>query len=245
MFLSPYLNSREEAEKLLAQMEEILNTYEVISVKDMRDLLKAPAQQKEDEIGWTNLFEAQIKKSSFKDGKWFIKLPTPIILDASAIKKNWTPPCKRYPKCQGCTEINLDCFVKDEKTNEYVVGDIKTTQLLYDKLQKDAFQWHYGVNMPKIKDVIFNGPATIVFWEDGVKTVVKCQDGDNFDPEKGLAMAISKRVLGNKRDYYYTFRHFNKKWAKQDKAKADQLKMDFKQAMENKLEDFKRRTGKE
>lgn len=56
-----------------------------------------------------------------------------------------------------------------------------------------------------IKDVIFNDPATIVFWVDGSKTVVKCQKGETFDPEKGLAMAISKKVLGNDYGYYETF----------------------------------------
>lgn len=45
-----------------------------------------------------------------------------------------------------------------------------------------------------IKKVIFNPPATIVFWENGSKTVVKAQ-GDVFDPEKGLAMAISRHYL--------------------------------------------------
>ena len=47
----------------------------------------------------------------------------------------------------------------------------------------------------EIKDVIFNGPATIVFWSDGTKTVVRCENED-FDKEKGLAMAICKRFLG-------------------------------------------------
>lgn len=64
--------------------------------------------------------------------------------------------------------------------------------------------------MPLIKNVIFNPPATIVFFEDGTKTVVKVQEGDTFDPEKGLAMAISKRLLGNDHKYYWTF----KKWLK-------------------------------
>lgn len=62
----------------------------------------------------------------------------------------------------------------------------------------------YGIgssNIPEIKNVIFNDPATIVFWEDGTKTVVKCQDGDEFDPEKGLAMAIAKKAYGNKCSY--------------------------------------------
>lgn len=57
------------------------------------------------------------------------------------------------------------------------------------------------IGAPEIKNVIFNDPATIVFWEDGTKTVVKCQDGDKFDPEKGLAMAIVKKAYGNKGNY--------------------------------------------
>lgn len=67
---------------------------------------------------------------------------------------------------------------------------------------------------PTIKDVIFNDPATIVMWSDGTKTVVKAE-GEDFDPEKGLAMAISKKKLGNKYDYYNTFKHWIKKYYKQ------------------------------
>lgn len=62
-------------------------------------------------------------------------------------------------------------------------------------------------NPASIKNVIFNDPATIVFWNDGTKTVVKAEN-EEFDPEKGLAMAISKKFLGNQGNYYETF----KKW---------------------------------
>ena len=58
-----------------------------------------------------------------------------------------------------------------------------------------------------IKKVIFNDPATIVIWADRTKTIVK-SDNEQYDPEKGLAMAISKKALGNKGNYYETF----KKW---------------------------------
>jgi hypothetical protein len=67
-------------------------------------------------------------------------------------------------------------------------------------------------------NVIFSDPATIVFWNDGTKTVVRAQDGEEFDPEKGLAMAISKKALGNKHGYYNIF----KKWLK--KCKTHQVK---------------------
>lgn len=54
-------------------------------------------------------------------------------------------------------------------------------------------------NMSKrIKKVIFNKPATIVYWDDGTKTVVKCQKGDKWDKEKGLMACICKKFYGNK-----------------------------------------------
>ena len=46
--------------------------------------------------------------------------------------------------------------------------------------------------------VIYNDPATIVFWKDKTKTVVKCGKGKMFDPEKGLALCFMKRALGDK-----------------------------------------------
>lgn len=55
-----------------------------------------------------------------------------------------------------------------------------------------------AMNAAAIKNVIFAPPATIVYWSDGSKTVVKCSEKDVFDPEKGLAMAIAKRCGGNK-----------------------------------------------
>ena len=51
---------------------------------------------------------------------------------------------------------------------------------------------------PNITKVIFNPPATIVFWDDGTKTVVKCREGDRFDKETGLAMAVMKKLSDGK-----------------------------------------------
>lgn len=55
-------------------------------------------------------------------------------------------------------------------------------------------------NSTAIKEVIFHDPATVVYWEDGTKTVVKCQD-EEFDKEKGLLAAIAKKVYGNKGNF--------------------------------------------
>lgn len=68
---------------------------------------------------------------------------------------------------------------------------------------------------PTITKVIFNNPATIVIWSDGIKTVVKCGEDDIFDREKGLALAISKRYFNNKSNYYNIF----KKWVPEQDVK--------------------------
>ena len=52
-------------------------------------------------------------------------------------------------------------------------------------------------NMPEIERVIFNPPATIVFFDDGSKTVVRCSPNDVFDREKGIALCVMKRAYGN------------------------------------------------
>lgn len=83
-------------------------------------------------------------------------------------------------------------IIKDRKIT--LTGDLKGTTLRkYNDLEIDK--------------VIFNDPATIVFWEDGTKTVVKA-DNEPFDKEKGLAMAITKKALGNEGNYYNVI----KKW---------------------------------
>lgn len=51
-----------------------------------------------------------------------------------------------------------------------------------------------------IREVIFNDPATIVFWLDGTKTVVKRAYDEPWDPEKGLAMAVIKKYFGTNKE---------------------------------------------
>ena len=48
-----------------------------------------------------------------------------------------------------------------------------------------------------VKRVIFNDPATIVFWKDGTKTVVKCSENEKFNPYVGFCAAVTKKVYGN------------------------------------------------
>lgn len=125
------------------------------------------------------------------------------------------------------------------KTREIVApafSDVNVTKMLEDLMKKvphspeSSFgQPYLGVSLPSfyapawyrrpttlqlpvIENVIFNNPATIVFWGDDTKTVVKCQPGDTFSRETGLAMAIAKKVYGNKGNYNSIFR----KWVPKD-----------------------------
>ena len=72
----------------------------------------------------------------------------------------------------------------------------------------------------EIKKVIFNKPATIVFWSDGTKTIVKCGENDIYDPEKGLAMAVAKKLLGTNKSHSNYMNEF-KKWLPKEEDKLD------------------------
>ena len=89
-----------------------------------------------------------------------------------------------------------------------------STSSLYEL--KNSFREKSECNRPPmIVKVIFDDPATIVFWSDGTKTVVKTQAGDDFDKEKGLAMAVAKKTLGTNysgSNYYDVF----KQWIPQE-----------------------------
>lgn len=59
----------------------------------------------------------------------------------------------------------------------------------------------------RIKKIIFRDPATIVFWEDNTKTIVKVHsfDGkylDRYDPELGVFFCYLKKIFG--KEYYET-----------------------------------------
>ena len=127
--------------------------------------------------------------------------------DCTLIMKNGT----KIPVTIDYIETTVDTFPKFEG---HITGTAKVSyRSLYDirndaevpiNIYRNILNSTYGIGslrIPEIKNVIFNDPATIVFWEDGTKTVVKCQDGDEFDPEKGLAMAIAKKAYGNNGNY--------------------------------------------
>lgn len=115
----------------------------------------------------------------------------------------WTNEDVRRGRHCGPCFGNTKWEPREVNTSTIKYNSMATTNTI--KIPDDTFT----VMVPSaIKNVIFNDPATIVFWSDGTKTVVKCQDGEPYDAEKGLAMAISKKAFGNKGNYCNVF----KKW---------------------------------
>lgn len=44
------------------------------------------------------------------------------------------------------------------------------------------------------KKIIFSPPATVVIWANGMKTVVKCKEGTEFNPYYGFTCALAKKI---------------------------------------------------
>ena len=105
-------------------------------------------------------------------------------------------------------QVKRKCNLKaKDNLKDYMLNDVLHTYVAYEKYFKSNTP-KPAPYIPEIKNVIFNEPATIIIWKDGTKTVVKCQEGEGYDPEKGMAMAISKKALGNMGNYCEVF----KKW---------------------------------
>ena len=134
-----------------------------------------------------------------------------ILLARDETTSDLDPDC-----CYRCD--NPTYYAYSEENMDKMIGWIKDKIKAIDEEEKKEAMKILGQTMTKltfpevmwivpIKKVIFNNPATIVMWEDGTKTVVKAE-GEDYDPEKGLAMTIAKKAFGNEGNYYNEF----KKW---------------------------------
>lgn len=130
----------------------------------------------------------------------------------------------RKPYFKGYTYATKDtpCYADFAHQPEYVEvldeASLMPSVIRYNGIFKPQYTAKpYPRRFPEIKDVIYNPKATIVFWGDGTKTVVKLSENDTYDPEKGLAMAIAKKALGNEGNYYNKL----KKWLPKETPKNE------------------------
>ena len=73
-----------------------------------------------------------------------------------------------------------------------ILENIRLKRKIDDLTREDDIPSAYFV----IDKVIFNPPATIVFWKDGTKTVVKCKEGEEFSEWAGIALCLAKKLYG-------------------------------------------------
>lgn len=117
-------------------------------------------------------------------------------------------------KSDGALQIVMPCKY-DQTSKTYYLKTVHQKDNTKDILKR-ALNSVYGINQiwykpgllegcnsyvydgPKIKKVIHSGPATIIFWNDGTKTVVKAQE--EVDDEKGILYAALKK-LATKKEY--------------------------------------------
>ena len=104
-------------------------------------------------------------------------------------------------------KITVGCDLKDIYPVSISECDLKTNDDFLDTMRycyddvatvkKFSASMELRVDIPGMIDrVIFNDPATIIYWKDGSKTVVKRSEDDIWDPEKGFCMAIIKKLYG-------------------------------------------------
>ena len=72
--------------------------------------------------------------------------------------------------------------------------DPQGTRLVFDTKLPSVVQL---LGKLKARRVVFNPPATVVLWEDGTKTVVKCDKDDEYNAMTGIALCYMKKSLGN------------------------------------------------
>lgn len=107
-------------------------------------------------------------------------------------KKYWTVMAVRTNQIDMRATYDLVSEKMHATLHNVPEGDITLVKCHAQKKEKLTMDNRY-----KVKKILYNGPATIVYWADGEKTVVKCMDTDTFDPMAGFCAALAKRVYGS------------------------------------------------
>lgn len=122
------------------------------------------------------------------------------------------------------TEKSITCLSRAEITNlqkvvRLIIGNFENkycdecayyTQLFYAlSFENETFDFLARINskvsshnmgVPMIERVVYNAPNTVVFWKDGTSTTVTATEGEEFNKEIGLAMAISRKYFAVRED---------------------------------------------
>lgn len=73
----------------------------------------------------------------------------------------------------------------------------KTQKELADEARKLFKQLDIMYLHPEVDHIFYDDVATVVFWTDGTKTVVKCPEGTPYDEYTAFCAALAKKLYGN------------------------------------------------
>ena len=129
----------------------------------------------------------------------FVKIPLKntscfnAVDDSYNIKSSQISPSSIYCSSRSFYDDDmLDYLLKDitekkaEEAEETLKKNIESHKR---KIIKDFIK--------SISKVQFTDPWTIIFWKNGEVTRIKCQDGDDYSKETGLALGIIKHMFGD------------------------------------------------
>lgn len=135
-----------------------------------------------------------------------IEIKSAIDRGVCVVTADMCPECKKKEKTMDhrletiklyntLSAITAEKFTPHPNITDYALMD----KDVYNFSSKKQSLKKFEIDL-QIKRIIFNGPATIVFWEDGTKTVVKISEDDirdgKFDIYTGVSYAIAKKLFG-------------------------------------------------
>ena len=124
--------------------------------------------------------------------------------------------------CDGAINADVELYSGVSASDLITTPDmIRRREVAYRLSRAAAYGLFTPVKKEKtlsmtIKKVIFNSPATIIIWDDNTKTVVKAQEDEPYDPEKGMAMCIAKHIYGDHGSYYNVFSEWLKNYVPEE-----------------------------
>lgn len=97
----------------------------------------------------------------------------------------------------------VDCF-----NNKVAVIEKANRSNRNDMMDAMRYAFHDGLNTQMMfnyrcsslvapKQIIYSGNRTIVFWNDGDKTIVKCAESQEYDEYTGFVAALAKKMYGS------------------------------------------------
>lgn len=151
-----------------------------------------------------------------------------VAIDAESVKVNGEPVATLKDVTEQIAQ-NEKYRVYDDKYLSILLKDnvkehIKKSHELLEKKKREVYKDDINAFIDSIDRIIFNDRTTIVFWKNGDKTIVTCQEGEEFDKEKAVALCIIKYLFGNIGYYNEIFKAIEEKSTPKKEKKKKQSK---------------------